>query len=105
MHCTGETLQVLARQIGEVNVSSRAELEAKLTPLLFLILRTGRGHPTLLQWVRLTLPVVAPEARWGGQVDPKETAQHLARLLCLQLLRGIRAQRDTHVKRLTLCVP
>lgn len=104
MHCTGETLQILARQMGEVNVSSRAELEAKLAPLLCLILRTGRGHPTLLQWVRLTLPTVAPAVRSGDQVDLKETAQHLARLLCLQLLRGIRAQRDTHVKRHTLGV-
>jgi hypothetical protein len=100
MYSTGETLQILARQMGEVNVSSRAELEAKLTPLLCLILRTGRGHPTLLQWVRLTLPAV----RSNGPVDPKETAQHLARLLCLQLLRSVRAQRDTHIKRHTLGV-
>ncbi len=90
--------------MGEVNVSNRAELEAKLAPLLGLILRTGRGHPTLLQWVRLTLPLVAPAVRSDGEVDPKETAEHLARLLCLQLLRGVRAQRDTHVKRHTLGV-
>ncbi|SRR5581483_4724663 len=104
MYSTGETLQILARQMGEVNVSNRAELEAKLAPLLGLILRTGRGHPTLLQWVRLTLPLVAPAVRSDGEVDPKETAEHLARLLCLQLLRGVRAQRDTHVKRHTLGV-
>ena len=104
MHSTGETLQILARQMGEVNVSNRAELEAKLAPLLGLILRTGRGHPTLLEWVRLTLPLVAPAVRSDGEVDPKETAEHLARLLCLQLLRGVRAQRDTHVKRHTLGV-
>lgn len=104
MYSTSETLQILARQMGEGNVSSRAELEAKLAPLLCLILRTGRGHPTLLQWVQVTLPSVAPAVRWGGQVDPKETAQHLARLLCLQLLRGVRAQRDTHIKRHTLGV-
>jgi hypothetical protein len=102
MHSMNEALQILARQMGEDNVSSRAELEAKLAPLLRLVLRTGQGYPSLLQWVRLTLAVAAPASRFGGQVDPEWAAPYLARLLCLQLLQDVRAQRDTVVNRQTV---
>jgi hypothetical protein len=99
-----EVLQILARQMGEDKVSCRAELEAKLAPLLRLVLRTGQGYPSLLQWVRLSLPVGAPALRLGGQIDLESAARHLARLLCLQLLQDIRAQRETRVNRQTVAV-
>lgn len=102
MHSMNEALQILARQMGEDTVSSRAELEARLTPLLRLVLRTGQGYPSLLQWVRLTLALAAPPLRFGGRVDPEWAAPYLARLLCLQLLQDARAQRDTVVNRQTV---
>lgn len=104
MHSPSETLQFLAGQMGEDNVSSRAELEARLVPLLCLILRTGQGHPALLHWVRLTLPVVAATLHLTGQIDPQAAAQPLARLLCLQLFQGVRAERGTMVNRQTIGV-
>lgn len=104
MPSTIEALRILARQIGEGNTSSRTELEAKLAPLLCLVLRTGQGYPSLLQWVRLALPVVAPAPNIGGQVDPERAALHLARLLCLQMLSEVRAQRDTMANRQTIGV-
>ncbi|SRR5579883_3232346 len=102
MNFTDEALQILARQMGEDSVSNRGELEQKLSQLLYLILRTGKGRPPLLQWVQRTLAVVAPASRIGRPVDPKWAAPRLARLLCLQLLQNVRAQRDTVVNRQTL---
>jgi hypothetical protein len=97
-----KALQILARQMGEEDVSSCAELEAKLTPLLRLVLRTGQGYPSLLQWVQSALPAVVSASRLGGQVDPEWAAPYLARLLCSQLLRDFRAQRGTMVNRQTV---
>lgn len=102
MYSLSEDLQILARQMGEDGVSSRSELETKLAPLLRLVLRTGQGYPSLVRWVRLTLAVVAPAARFGGPVDPDWSAPYLARLLCLQLLQDVHAQRDTFVNRQTV---
>lgn len=102
MYSMSEDLQILTRRMGEGDVSSRAELEAKLTPLLRLVLRTGQGYPSLVRWVRLTLAVEAPAAGFGGQVDSEWAALHLARLLCLQLLQDVRAQRDTIANRQTV---
>lgn len=99
MNFTDEALQILARQLGERSDSSRAELEAKMTKLLTLILRTGQGHPSLLHWVQDTLPAIAPAVRFGRPVDAKWAAPRLARLLCVELLRKTRAQRDTVVNR------
>ncbi len=95
MNITDQALQILARQLGEDNASSRAALEAKLVPLLCLVLRTGRGRPSLVQWVRRALPALAPAPRSDGQVDPEWAAPRLARLLLAQLLGGVRASRDT----------
>lgn len=97
-----QALQILARQMSEGNVSTCAELEAKLTPLLSLVLRTGRGYPSLLQWVRLTLAVATPALPFGGRVDPEWAVPYLARLLSLQLLQDVRAQRDTVLNRRTV---
>lgn len=102
MNYTNEALQILAQQMGEDTVSSRAEIEGKLARLLCLILRTGRGHPSLVQWVQLTLPEVAPASQIGREVDPKWAAPRLARLLYSQLLRNTRNQRNTVVNRLTV---
>ncbi len=102
MHSTTEALQILARQLGEESLSSRAELEAKMAPLLCLVLRTGQGHPSLLQWVRFALPAVALTLRIGGGVVPECPTLHLARLLCAQLLQDVRVHGDTIVNRQTV---
>jgi hypothetical protein len=98
MDTSNEELQILARRLGEDHVSSRADLEAKLALLLSLVLRTGRASPSLLQWVRRALPAVSPASHFGDRVDPESAAPRLARLLCLQLIQGVRAQRDSLVK-------
>jgi|SRR5262249_32806835 len=102
MNFTDEALQILTQQMGEDAVSSRGELEANLSQLLYLVLRTGQGRPPLVQWVQRTLAVVAPASRIGRPVDPKWAAPRLARLLCLQLLHNVRGQRDTMVGRQTV---
>jgi hypothetical protein len=104
MNCTDESLQILARQLGEPSVSSRAELEAKVAPLLCLVLRTGQGRPSLVQWVQRALPRVAPASRLGCPLDPEWAAPRLARLLCSQLLQKIRARCDTVVNRESVTV-
>ncbi|HTU22552.1 MAG TPA: hypothetical protein VMG10_31225 [Gemmataceae bacterium] len=98
MNFTDESLQILAQQLGENSVSSRAELEAKVAPLLCLVLRTGQGRPSLVQWVQRALPRVAPASRLGRPVDPEWAAPRLARLLCSQLLQRIRTRRNTVAK-------
>ena len=95
MNFTEESLQILARQLGEESVSSRAELESKFAPLLCLILRTGQGRPSLVQWVQHALRRLAPASRLGSRVDPEWAAPRLARLLCTQLLQQIHAHRNT----------
>lgn len=102
MNFTDEALRILARQMGEDTVPSRAELEAKLTRLLSLILRTEHGHPSLVRWVRHHLAEVAPTARFGCPFAAKSAAPRLARLLCLQMLRSTRSHRDTVVSRRTV---
>jgi hypothetical protein len=104
MNFTDKELQILARQMGEDAVSSRGEMETNLTQLLYLVLRTGRGLPPLVQWVERTLAVVAPTSQIGRPVDPKWAAPRLARLLCLQLLRNVRSQQGTMVNRQTVTV-
>lgn len=99
-----EVLHIPNRPMGEDNASRRAELEAKLTPLLYLVLRTGQGAPSLVQWVRLALPVVAPARGFGGSVDPEWAATRLARLLCLQMLQDVRGGRGTTVNRQTVAL-
>lgn len=105
MNFTDESLQLLARRLGEESAASRAELEAKVAPLLCLVLRTGQGRPSLVQWVQRTLPQVAPASQPGHAVDPEWAAPRLAHLLCGQLLQQIRAQRNTLVHPETLVTP
>lgn len=92
MNFTDESLWILARRMGEDSVRSRAELEAKVTPLLRVIVQTGVGRPSLVQWVQDHLPLVAPVARLGDKVDAQWAAPRLARLLCSQLLERIRVE-------------
>jgi hypothetical protein len=102
MHSTSEALQILARQMDADKVSNHIEVEAKLAPLLCLILRTGQGYPSLLRWVRLAIPVVSAAWHFGGPVDPQWAALKLGRLLCVELLQDVRARRDTMVNRRTV---
>ncbi|SRR5579884_2273234 len=102
MNPPSEALQIPARQMGEDKISSHAELEAKLAPLLRLVLRTGQGHPSLLQWVRSALPTLAPVSPLGGPADLEWATRKLARLLSSQLLQDVRAQQDTIVNRQTI---
>jgi hypothetical protein len=96
---TDEALQMLAQKLGEKSVSSREDLEAKVTSLLSLVLRTGQGRPSLVQWVQRSLQVVSPASRFGDDVDAEWAAPRLARLLCSQLLHQIRCRRATAVSR------
>lgn len=105
MNFTDESLQILARQLGEESVSSRAELEAKVTPLLCLVLRTGQGRPSLVLWVQRALRRVAPASRLGRPIDPEWAAPRLARLLCSQLLEKIRRHHNTVARPETLVAP
>ncbi|HEY7328184.1 MAG TPA: hypothetical protein VH592_11110 [Gemmataceae bacterium] len=102
MHSTSEELPSLAQPMGQDKMSSRTELEAKLAPLLSLVLQTGLASPSLLQWVRLTLPAVAPSLNFRRRVDLEWAALHLARLLCWQLHQDICAQRDSLVNHQTV---
>lgn len=95
MNFTDESLQILARRLGEEHVSSYEELEARIAPLLGLVVRTGQGRPSLVQWVQRVLPQMTAEAQMGRCIDPDWAAPRLARLLCSQLLQRIRAERDT----------
>lgn len=95
MNFTDESLQILARQLGQEHVSSRAELEARVAPLLSLVVRTGQGRPSLVEWVQRTLSRMVPSSQTGRFVDPEWAAPRLARLLCSQLLQSIRAARNT----------
>jgi hypothetical protein len=65
----------------------RQALEATLLPMVRCALRTGRGHPRLLQWVRGALPA-------GGPVDPDQAAGPVARLVCSALLDQMRGNPD-----------
>jgi hypothetical protein len=102
MHSTSEEQQILAQRMGHEKASSRTELEAKLAPLLSLVLQTGLASPSLLQWVQLTLPAVAPSLHFGRRVDLEWASLHLARLLCRQLHQDICAQRESLVNRQTV---
>jgi hypothetical protein len=64
----------------------RQTLEDTLVPMVRCVLRTGRGNPRLVQWVRRTLP--------AGPVDPEQAAGPVARLLCHALLQEMRARPD-----------
>lgn len=92
MNFTDEALRILARQMGADGACSREELEAKVTPLLRVVVQTGVGRPSLVQWVRDHLDLVAPVDRAGRHIDARWAAPRLARLLCSQLLEKVRVE-------------
>lgn len=102
MKFTDKSLQFLARQLGERNLANRAELEAKVAPLICLVLRTGQGYPSLVQWVKRALHCLVPSPSLPGGVDPEWAAPRLARLLCSDLLRTNRLHRNTVIRPETL---
>ena len=65
----------------------REALEATLLPMVRCALRTGRGHPRLLQWVQRALPAVTG---LGAAVDADRAAGPVARLVCKNLLEQVR---------------
>jgi hypothetical protein len=69
----------------------REALEATLLPMVRCALRTGRGHPRLLQWLRGALPSVAGPA--AGPVDHDRAAGSVARMLCSAMLEQVRGGR------------
>lgn len=89
MNFTDDALRILAHRLGVEGASSREELEESVTPLLSMVLRTGTGRPSLVQFVRRHLRLVASEAASGDNVDPAWAAPRLARLLIAQFLRQI----------------
>jgi hypothetical protein len=72
----------------------RAQIEATLLPMVRVALRTGQGHPRLVQWVRRTLPWMAGEKGSPAHVDPEQVAAPMARLLCQTLLQQMRTHPD-----------
>jgi hypothetical protein len=90
-----QAIEALADRVGcrpGTPAERQRALEELLVPLVRCALRTGRGHPRLLGWVRRTLPAVPGPHQAGLPVDPDVTAAPLARLLCRTLLQHLPAR-------------
>jgi hypothetical protein len=84
-----DALRDLARQMygpSGPDVPPREQLEAMLVPMIRCALRSGRGAPPLVQWVRRNLPAVAAMSPTGRGSDPEWVAPTMARLLSGRLL-------------------
>jgi hypothetical protein len=86
-----DNLWTLADRMREGDATARhrlrEQLEASLVPMIRCALRTGRGVPAVVQWVRRNLSRLAAAHEPGQQSpDPERTAPALARLLCATLL-------------------
>jgi hypothetical protein len=94
MNATDDAVQLLARQIygryGD-GVTDRTTLEADLVPMIRCVMRTGRGQPAIVAWVKRNLPAVAPSSLTDPPADPEWAAPRMARLLCSQMLQKVRA--------------
>jgi hypothetical protein len=105
MNHTDDDLQLLARRIygayGE-DVRDRATLEADLVPMIRCAMRTGRGQPAIVAWVKRNLPAFAPSTTGGPPVDPNWAAPRMARLMCAQMLHTVRAEQDRATTRETI---
>jgi hypothetical protein len=89
-----QAVKALADRVGCADgpeVQRRHSLEESLVPVVRCALRTGRGHPRLLSWVRRALASVPGPHQCGRPVDPDRTAAPLARLLCSTLLEQVRS--------------
>ena len=93
MNFTDESLQILARRLGEERVESREELEDLVRPLVHRVLRTGRGRSSIVRFVRQHLRVVAPASRFDAAVDAESATPRMARLLIAHMLRQIHIER------------
>lgn|SRR5579859_1861177 len=105
MKHTDDELQLLARRIygayGE-DVRDRATVEADLVPMIRCAMRTGRGQPSIVAWVKRNLPALAPSSTDGQPVDPDWAAPRMARLMCAQMLRTVQAEQDRASTRETI---
>ena len=89
MHYSDEAVRLVARQMGAEAVANREDLEARFTPLIRTVLRTGYGRPGLVNWLRKHLPYTAPPAGFHNSVEAERFAPRMARLLCAQLLKNV----------------
>ena len=104
MDFTDEAVRYLARQMGEETIGNRQELETHFLPLIRIVLRTGRGRPTLVRWLQQHLPRSTP-GRFDDVRDTDRMASQMTRLLCGQLVQKMHRElvgtgtRDTIVER------
>lgn len=69
----------------------RNDVESSLRPMIRCALRSGVGHPNLVEWVRSSLPGCdSPELR---AAVPEGFVPHLAHNLCTHLLQHYRRKR------------
>ncbi len=92
MRYTDDVVRFLAQQMGAEAIANREDLEARFTPLIRTVLRTGCGRPGLVNWLRDNLPNVAPAAGFPNPAAAERFAPRMARLLCSQLLKKVQAQ-------------
>jgi hypothetical protein len=105
MNSTDNAVQILARRIygayGE-DVRDRATLEADLVAMIRCAMRTRRGQPAIVAWVKRNLPALVPSGAGGQPVDPDWAAPRMARMMCAQMLRTVRAEQDRAATRETI---
>jgi hypothetical protein len=93
MHSPEDALRKLADQLSWTGSSTgypnREVLEASLLPLIRCALRTGRGLPPLVRWLKAQLPSPASPHRPGQPLGPEWAAPSMARLLCATLLERL----------------
>lgn len=95
MDFTDEALRTLARRMyGDDGADQpcREILEKTLVPMIRCAMRSGRGSPALVQWVKRNLPALAPASPSGWDVDLEWAAPRMARLLCSRLLQQVQAE-------------
>jgi hypothetical protein len=94
MDFTDDAVRMLARQVyGEgARRFDREALEADLVPMIRVALRSGRGQPLLVRWVKQNLPGLSLASHLGDKIDPEWAAPRMARLLCAQMLEHVRAE-------------
>jgi len=89
MRYNDEAVRLVARRMGAGSVANREDLEARFTPLIRTVLRTGCGRPGLVSWLRKHLPYTVPPAGFHDPADAERFAPRMARLLCAQLLKNV----------------
>lgn len=88
-----EALDILARQLHcpeDLPAEERqAEMERTLLPLVRCALRSGRGVPRLVRWVRQNRPFAAADAGAAQGLSLDRVASALSHKLCLLLVEQI----------------